>query len=474
MPKNKILKNTIYYSVGEIFPRIISFIMLPIYTRYLSPSDYGIIAYTSTIVSFLYVLGSFSLNSYVLRFYFDYENVSDQKKIIGTAHSFIILLNLLILFLAFLCMPSLVSTFNLQIPWEPFFKMAFITNFLDSISIIPMVVYRVRRDAFKFMVLGLSKSIVAVVLTVYFVIYCNMGVLGNYWALLYCNLFFSIIYLLVIKQHAYYTIKFKFLKEGLKFSAPLLPGAICYMLLTISDRIILERNVCIADLGIYNVACTMALALNIVVQSGYKSIEPEVFRRYGSADFYSFTQRAKNIYFCAIFVFAMIISLFSQEVFTIMTSEGFHKGYYLVPALIIGGVMTGQNVIYGCVLQCEKRSKIIGLSTLLGAAISIITNILLVPVWGVYAAAFASAISFSAMNAFLFYSMTFPNKTMKHETIIVLLLLLISYGVFYLCKEVSILLLFFKLLLVGVFMALVSKMLGVDMKTVTSTILKRK
>lgn len=470
MSDNKIVKNTIYYSIGEILPRIISFIMLPIYTRFLSPADYGIIAYTSTIVMFLYILGSFCLNTYVLRFYFEHDDISEQKKIIGTAHSFIIILNLLLLLLAFLILPYLIDSFQIQIPWNPFFKMAVITNFLDSLGVIPLVIYRVRRDAFKFMVLGLTKTIFAVALTVYFVVFCEMGVLGNYRALLFCNLFFSFIYIYIVSKYACYTICFNYLKEGIRFSAPLLPGAICYMLLTVSDRIILERNVSIADLGIYNVACTMAFALNIVVQSGYKSIEPEIFRRYGKADFYSFTQKAQNGYFCAIFVLALVISLFSQEVFVIMTSEGFHKGYFLVPALIVGGVMTGQNVIYSCVLQCEKRSKVLGLTTIIGAVISIALNLLLVPIWGVYAAAFTSAVSFSAINAFLFYKMTFPHKTMRNEVVIVFAMLLLSYLVFSMGLEISLLLFVVKVFVVGVFTLFVTKLLDVDLKSVASII----
>lgn len=72
----------------------------------------------------------------------------------------------------------------------------------------------------------------------------------------------------------------------MRFSLPLLPGALAYLILSVSDRIILERNVPMAEIGIYNVAFTMALALNIVIQSGYKAIEPEIFKRYGATDYF--------------------------------------------------------------------------------------------------------------------------------------------------------------------------------------------
>ena len=66
---NITLINTIYYSLGELLPKVISFLLLPLYTRYLSPSDYGIVSYTTTITTFLSVIGMLGLNSHVLRYF---------------------------------------------------------------------------------------------------------------------------------------------------------------------------------------------------------------------------------------------------------------------------------------------------------------------------------------------------------------------------------------------------------------------
>ena len=54
--KNKLFSNTILYTVGEVVPRIISFLMMPIFTRFLSPADYGILSYTNSVISFIYIL----------------------------------------------------------------------------------------------------------------------------------------------------------------------------------------------------------------------------------------------------------------------------------------------------------------------------------------------------------------------------------------------------------------------------------
>ena len=473
MKNKKLIKNTALYSLGEILPRALSFILLPIYTRYLSPGDYGITSYTHTIILFLYVLGAFGLNTFVLRYYFIYEEEEKQKTLIGTAFLSIALINIVIIVGAFIIMPEIIEKYSIQVPWNPYFKLAFIINFFDCLSIIPSVVYRVRQDAMKFVALSFSRTLLTVLLTVYCLSIKNLGVLGVFQAQLYIVIPYAFIYLFIINKYARWKIDFDCLKEGLKFAFPLVPGSICYILLSMSDRVVLERNVGISELGIYNVACQMALVLNIVIQSGYKAIEPELFRRFGNDSFYDFIGKIKSIFFCAIYIGALLLCLFSQEVFFLMTSEAFHEGYLLVPALMVGVVMTGQNVIYGGVLQGERRTKVNGGATIMGALISIIMNLILIPLFGTYAAAVSSAVSFFVMNTILFVSMTYPGKSMWRELVLVLIIPFVSYLVFSLFREISMVNLLVKILLTSLYALVAIRLLGIDVNDV-KVIIKNK
>lgn len=238
----------------------------------------------------------------------------------------------------------------------------------------------------------------------------------------------------------YTKINFNFnqIKKGLLFSLPLLPGALAFLFLSFSDRVILERSVSMAEIGVYNVAFILASALNIVIQSGYKAIEPEIFKKFGTDGFYDFVNKSKSVFLFLVYAGAMFIALFSQEVFWFMTSESFHKGYLLVPIILIGVVMTGQNVIFGGILIAEKKTKVIGVATIIGAIVSILFNITLIPHFGVYAAAFSSSVSFAIMNYLLFYKMSFKGKNLKNEILALLLFVLINAICFYIFNfEVS-------------------------------------
>ena len=473
MSQNKIVKNTFFYSIGELLPKVISLLLLPIYTRFLTPEDYGIISYTQTIITFLSVLGTFALNTYVLRFYFIHKDDNERRTLLGTTQLFIILLNVIILLFAFLVMPSVIDNYHIQVPWYPYFLFAFVINFLDCFSIIPKVVYRIRQDAVKFVILGLSRTILTVVLTLYLVVFLKRGLIGTFQAQLYVNIPYVLVFVCIMQKYAKWRINWQYLKEGIDFSAPLIPGAICYMLISISDRIILERNVGIGELGVYNIACQMSLALSIVIRSGYRSVEPLIFQEYGKAGYFVFIRKIQSVFFFTIYISALAITLFSQEIFQLMTTENYYSGYLLVPAVIVGVIMTGQNMIYGGLLQGEGRTKLQGLATLMGAMVSVVLNLTLVPLYGIYAAAVTSSISFFIMNTIYFFAMTFPEKSMYKETILVLSIPTISYPLFILLGGISIIGIVLKIFAIILYALLAIRLLNVNFTYVKSLLIRK-
>ena len=120
---------------------------MPIFTRFLTPADYGILSYTNSVISFIYIFCTLSLNSYVLRFYFDCKDEIEQRKMLGNIFCFIALVNIFVLVLLNVSGPRIIDISNISVPWKPYFRLAVFNNFLESFSIIPMVYYRVKQNA---------------------------------------------------------------------------------------------------------------------------------------------------------------------------------------------------------------------------------------------------------------------------------------------------------------------------------------
>lgn len=431
---SNLLKQSVLYSIGEIVPKVIGFILLPIYTNYLTTEDYGTLSYTNSVVMFLFVLCSLSLNSFVLRMYFEQRTLTEKKKLLGNIFVIIGIINSLILIGSYFLFPVIIKHYNIQVPWEPYFKIAIINNFLDVFSIIPLVMFRVRQQPLYFVLLSLGKVIFQFALTYYFIVVLKKGLIGSYYGQFYPLVALLLFYIIIMFRNVTFNINMRQFKAGLKFSLPLLPGALSYLILSLSDRVILERYVSVAEIGIYNVAFILASALNVIIQSGYKAIEPEIFKKYGTSAFVDFIIKTKSIFFFCVYTGALFITLFSQEVFRYMTSPDFYKGYMFVPLIMVGVIMTGQNVIFSGVLTAEKNTKTIGAATITGAVVSIISNLILIPYIGIYGAAASSALSFSVMNMILYLKMDLDGKNIFRELLALFLFFSLSGLCFFIVK----------------------------------------
>ncbi len=470
---NKLFKNTAIYAIGEILPKIVSFLLLPVFTRYLTTTEYGILSYTGSVMTLFTVIGILSLNSYALRFYFERKGIDERRLLLGTVYIIIGLMNVMLIVFGWLIFPLVIEHYQIQVPWHPYFKLALINNFLASFSTIPLVIYRVRQDSAKYVGLSFSYSMITFLFNVLFVVVFKQGILGYYYSTLFVSIPFFFIYANIIRKYACFKVSMNYIKEGLRFSLPLLPGAIAYFFLNMVDRIVLERNVLLSELGIYNIAVTLTGALGIIIHSGYHAVEPEIFNHYGTPDYYKFVKKAQTAFFIAIFVGALVLALFSQEVFIIMTAPSFHEGYKLVPILIIGVVMNGQNSIYRGVLASEKRTKAQGGIMVAGAAFSFLFNLLLIPLWGTIAAALSRMLSYVIMNIALFVKMTFPGKSIHKETIAVLMVLIIPHVIFLVFPNVSVAGIITKVLVAVLYVLFLLKLFSVSLMDIKMMLLKK-
>lgn len=415
---NKIVKSTIYYSIGEIVPRIISFLLLPILTTYLTPSEYGINMYTNSVMMFVFVLASLSLNTFLLKNYYVLEDEKERKKLIGSIFLFIIYFNVLIVVLQILFFPFIIKFFNINVPFKPFFLLAILNNFFDVISIIPLVLFRVKEDARGFLIMSLSRTILQFILVYVLVVIFGQGLEGSYYGRLYVNIPFVVIYFYYVRRNGILKFDTKIIKQALRFSLPLLPGGLSYLMISLSDRVILERFVSLDEIGIYSVATTLALVLNIVIQSLYKTFEPIIFKEYLNNDFQETNLKLYKIYLFALFVGAFATSFYSKEFFVIATAGPFREAYKLVPFLVISAVISGINTYLGILMIAGNKQKMVSMILLTSALISVVLNFVFIPYFGYYGAIIASSISFLITNLFYQYNVVLNKKYLIQQTLL--------------------------------------------------------
>lgn len=459
MANYKAITNVALYTIGELIPRVLAFLLLPVFTVYLSPGDYGISSYINTVISFLFVLTTLSVNTYALRNYYKFPSEEERKNLLGNIFLFLSGWGLFMLCLEVLILPFLLKAFEIQVPFYPYFLLALVINFFDVTTIIPLVIYRVHDDAKGFVLLNVGRTVLQYLVILLLVAYFKMGLFGSYAGRLAASVPFLIIHFLVVKKKGILSVNVKQVKEALLFSLPLLPGVLSYLVISLFDRVILERYVSLSELGIYSVASTIALTLNIVIQGIYRSFEQKIFRDHGKKDFTELIDKMYKFYIGVLYIAAFCIVLFAKEVLLFLTTKNFYAAEMYIVYLVVSVVFSGVNTFLGTLLIAANRRKIITYFAFISAVASFAINLVLIKYFGVLGACIASVISFLLVSVFYFSKVFMQRKYLMQQV----LFILIFFGVKYILpvNQPLFMAIGIKLLLLIGFSLLIKKMLGI-------------
>lgn len=432
MRNRQLLVNSVYYTIGETLPRIIGFFLLPVLTRFLTPAEYGINTYTNTVMLFSGAIASLSLNTFLLRDYYKEPTDRSRKEIIGNIFLLMLLTNGVITGLELLTFPWLLERLNIRIPFHPFFLLAIVNGFLDSLSTVPLVILRIHKNARLFVLINGTKTFLQFIATFFLLTKGHYGLTGVYLARLFVNVPFGLLFFAIVYRNALFRPHWGQMKKGLVFSLPLLPGMLSYLFIATFDRIVLEKNIGLTVLGLYGSAATLSLALNIIVQGLYRAFEQKIFEKHGTGDYIRVSDTLYRYFLTCLLTGGFLLSIFSHEVFLLFTTRQYLEAYRLVPLLVVPVILSGLNTFLATLLLADHKQVVITKATLVSVVITIAGTLILIRIIGVYGAILTSAVAFAVV--FLLYLGKLEMKSGYVAQLVLLLGLLLglSWGAAYL------------------------------------------
>lgn len=420
---SKLVKNSAIYAIGDIIPRLFSFISFPILTKYLSPSEYGIINYVNTLNLFLVVFSVLCLNTYYLVFYYRQPSVEEQKKLLGNLSIFIIGITFVLSLITYSIGFFLPDGGSDKISFYPYIAIGIIINFFSVFSVLPLALFRLQERPLPMTIINVIKGGLILVLTLVMVVSLGYKALGVLMATLIINIIFAPLFIYITIKNAIFRINWGQLKSALVFSLPLVPGSLAYYLVSMSDRILIEKYVDLNSLGIYSTASTLALLLNIVSNGAYKAFEPYFFKIYGTQSFAKQFQKVHDAFLLILIISAGGLALFSKEFFILFSSEKFHTAYIYVPMILVGVLACCMSSLYGTIITAKEKTKLNSIIAICGGFFSVSMNTLLLPRWGIIVACITSVLSFVGM---MFASLYFAKVSISLKRCFLSFLLMLS------------------------------------------------
>jgi len=391
-------KHFLIYGFGNILSRIVSFLLIPLYTHYLTTSQYGtleLLELTTYIAGMFLALG---ISQSVMRFYYDSDDPGKRHEVVSTALLSIWVIALFGMSWLVLFSPGISILVFKTIDNAGLFRLIFITFAFSLSNEIPFSFIRAQQKSILFTVISVSKLTLTVVLNILFIVGFKWGVRGIILSGVISNGISGILLTAYTIKQTGIHFSWTRLKEMIRYGFPYIPGGVGMFVLNFADRFFLQRFASLSEVGIYSLGYKFGTIINGLVMDPFFSIwRPKMFEL-------AKKEEAKDIYsvmltyflFLEIFV-ALGISVLIKDVITAISDPAYHAAYKVVPLILLSYILWGGYFHVQVGILLSKKTKNIAYIVAVSALSNLIMNYILIPRMGMWGAALATLVSFAIM-----------------------------------------------------------------------------
>lgn len=397
---DRLIKNSFILSFGTLIPKVLTVLILPILTTYLTTSEYGNYDLVLSATSLIVPIVMMQIQQAVFRFLLATSEKKEIENYIATA----------LFFVALVSIASAPITYFAGRMIRLSSRISAIMCLLVLAESIYLLLGQVMRGIGKNACYSLSVIIYAIanfILLFFFVAVFRMGLFGVTLSLAISYVASALImFALVIKEYhvRFSMINREVLKKMLAFSAPIVPSSISLWIVNLSDRFVIVYFLGTGANGIYSVAnripALYTTAYNIfnlawaetATQVADEEKYPEVY----------YSELFKKLY--GFLVGVMVIVMAGSPLFyKIFINAQYYESYYQTAILYFAVFFNSFVMFYAGIYIALKQTKQVGYSSVAGAVINLLVNLLLVKQYGLYAASISTLVSYLAIVIYRYW-----------------------------------------------------------------------
>lgn len=385
--KSQLIQNTAIIAIGNLGTKIISFLLLRLYTSKLSTAEYGIYDFLVTLEVFLLPVITLLMEESMFRFLIDAETEKEKKRIVTATVLYITISGIIFTVITAIIMSII------HYEYAFLFIIFVISNLLIGISnCLARGTSKIKLYAFSNFILGAAT----IILNILFISVFNFGVKGLLWSNIIANVATAIFVLIKLKLSNYISKKYinkKVLTSMIKYSIPLVPNSISWLVITMADRIMLTTMVGESENGLYSVANRFPNILYTCYgffSTAWKESAARIVKENNKTTYYNSVYKDMDTFLKAVTIGLIAIMPFA---FNILIDKNYNDAYLYIPILSIAIYYTCLSNFFGGIFAAYKDTKIMGYTTIASAIINIAINFIFMNKFKIYAAVFSTLVA---------------------------------------------------------------------------------
>lgn len=379
--------DTFIFALGNLGSKLILFLLVPLYTNYLTKSEYGTAELVYTASNLIMPVTSLVIFDGVLRYTLDKRN--NQKSVILNAGIIFVGGSILSIMIA-----PLVGLYPSLHEWKWYVSLYVITFMATQIT---MTTIKAKEKTRLYALLGVAQTLLLALLNIFLLVFLHLKITGYLLANICANGVIALIALFaggIINDLKEAVFDKKLFFEMAAYSTPLILNNISWWVIQSSDKLMIEFFISSAALGLYTAASKIPALINVINSIFSQSWGISSIKEYDSTKDTTFYSNVFSLYCFTVFLFCACLLLIIKPFMHVYVGADFIESWRYVPWLLVAASFSAVAAFFGAVYGALMKSFNVMISTLLSAIINFFLNLFLIPRIGIIGATTATAISY--------------------------------------------------------------------------------
>lgn len=396
-------RHVLIYGLGIVLSRAIGFIMLPVYTSFLTPADYGVMELVQMTLDVISIAAGAQLALGMFRYYHKAEAQAEKNAVVSTALVALALSYAVVGTGTFIFAGALSQLVFDSTVHADLIRIASVSLAFQSLLVVPLAYARLRDRSVLFVAANALKLALSLGFNLLFLVHLGMGVKGIFLGNLIANLCVGGWLATVVLREVGLHFSRAATRNLVRYGVPLIGMHLASFIMTFSDRYFLQAQGDATVVGLYTLAYVFGFVLAMIGYMPFESVwEPkrfEIARQPNRDEMYARAFIYLNV---SLVTAAVGIALFVGDLLRIMSTPAFHSAADIVPIILIAYVLQGWTGMQNIGILMKERTELITLAAWAGAVTALLSYWLLVPEYLGWGAAIGTVLAFAVRHILVY------------------------------------------------------------------------